>query len=116
MEKQILEDDIKKMELEVELEERKALQRQEMFVQDLEDQVNQKAEAAEKAKKGGSTLKDVLVWEQKNRDKNELATKLAKISLTEDIGVAVSDFNTFITNGKYAECSQWTTPPRYYHR
>ena len=93
LEKQALEDDIKKMELEVELEERKAIQRQEVFVQDLEEQVTQKEES-EKAKKAaaakGFTLQDALVWEQKNRDKNELATKLAKISLTEDIGVAVS--------------------------
>ena len=37
--KQSLEDDIKKMELEVELEERKAIKRQEMFVQDLDEQV-----------------------------------------------------------------------------
>ena len=44
--------------------------------------------AASRASSG--TLKDVLVWEQKNRVKNELAAKLAKISLTGDIGISVS--------------------------
>jgi len=92
-EKESLADEIKKMELEVELEERKALKRQEIFVQDLEEQVKEKEAEKEKAaasRASSGTLKDVLVWEQKNRDKNELATKLAKISLTGDIGI--SDF------------------------
>lgn len=87
-EKQSLEDDIKKMELEVELEERKAIKRQEMFVQDLDEQVKEKSEKPVQSVSGGSNLKDILVWEQKNRDKNELAAKLAKISTSEDIGVA----------------------------
>merc|ERR1711972_541732 len=82
-EKESLADEIKKMELEVELEERKALKRQEIFVHDLEEQVKEKEAEKEKAaasRASSGTLKDVLVWEKKNRDKNELATKLAKIS------------------------------------
>ena len=53
--------------------------------------------AASRASSG--TLKDVLVWEQKNRDKNELATKLAKISLTGDIGISVSFFWFHLKSG-----------------
>ena len=48
-EKESLADEIKKMELEVELEERKALKRQEIFVQDLEEQVKEKEAEKEKA-------------------------------------------------------------------
>ena len=51
-------------------------------------------EKSEKPQKTTSNLKDILVWEKKNRDKNELAAKLAKISTSEDIGVAVSKFTT----------------------
>ena len=48
-EKESLADEIKKMELEVELEERKALKKQEIFVQDLEEQVKSKESEKEKA-------------------------------------------------------------------
>lgn len=101
-EKQSIQEEIKKMEVEVELEERKAIRKQEMFVQDLDDQVQEKAagqEAATKAKDGGlsssysaMTLKDVMVWEQKNRDKNELAQKLTKVAATLSDDLAIADF------------------------
>merc|ERR1711974_210619 len=63
-EKESLADEIKKMELEVELEERKALKRQEIFVQDLEEQVKEKESEKEKSvasRASSGTLKDVLV-------------------------------------------------------
>ena len=91
MEKQSIEDDIKKMELEVEFEERKAIEKQELFVQDLDDQVQKKAD--ETAKDKAMTLKDVMVWEQRTRDKNELADKLTKMAAgIEDLAIAVSTF------------------------
>ena len=97
-EKQNIEDDLNKMQLEVEFEERKALQKQDLFLQDLDNQVEEKAAAQqankEKSDKEASCLKDVMVWEQKTRDKNQLAVKLTKIANDDKSVLGVSDYHT----------------------
>ena len=90
-EKKVIEEEIQKLQSEVEFEERKALRKQDLFIQDLDDQVAEKKQVhkAKKAAESALTLKDVMVWEQKTRDKNELAAKLTKIATSDDFAVAV---------------------------
>ena len=87
LEKQILKEGIDKLKVDVENEEKKEIEKRTMFVEDLDKQVEEKAQKEKIAKDQKDIpekdrMKLEMLWDQRVRDRNELANKLSKWSFS----------------------------------
>ena len=83
MEKEIIRENIEKLKIDVENEQKKEIEKREMFVEDLDAQIVEKDKLVEKGKqepKDHERLRVEMIWDQRTRDKNELAKQLSKWS------------------------------------
>ena len=111
LEKEILRENIEKLKLDVENEQKRQIEKKELFVEDLDAQVEEKETLSRKAKddpKKTDKLRVEMLWDDRVRERNELAKKLSKWSFestdTTMIGVKYFEFNRngiSYTNKKY---------------
>ena len=83
LEKQILRENIEKLNTDIENERKMQIEKKEMFVEDLDTQVEEKGKLSEKGnedQKKSERLRVEMLWDQTVRDKNELASRLSKWS------------------------------------
>ncbi len=83
LEKEIIRENIEKLKIDVENIQKKEIEKREMFVEDLDAQIEEKDKLAETGKqdpKSNDRLRVEMIWDQRVRDKNELAKKLSKWS------------------------------------
>ena len=87
----ILEENIEKLKLDIEKEQKKEIEKREMFVEDLDAQIEEKNKLVGTEKPDGrinDKLRVEMIWDQRVRDKNELAKQLSKWSFeTTDTSV-----------------------------
>ena len=100
LEKEILRENIEKLKLDVENEQKRQIEKKELFVEDLDAQVEEKETLSRKAKddpKKTDKLRVEMLWDDRVRERNELAKKLSKWSFestdTTMIGVKYLEFN-----------------------
>ena len=100
LEKEILRENIEKLQLDVENEQKRQIEKKELFVEDLDAQVEEKETLSRKAKddpKKTDKLRVEMLWDDRVRERNELAKKLSKWSFestdTTMIGVTHFEFN-----------------------
>ena len=100
LEKEILRENIEKLKLDVENEQKRQIEKKELFVEDLDAQVEEKETLSRKAKddpKKTDKLRVEMLWDDRVRERNELAKKLSKWSFepTDNtmIGVKYIKFN-----------------------
>ena len=83
LEKEILRENIEKLKLDVENEQKRQIEKKELFVEDLDAQVEEKETLSKKAKddpKKTDKLRVEMLWDDRVRERNELAKKLSKWS------------------------------------
>jgi len=71
------------LKIDVENEQKKEIEKREMFVEDLDAQIEEKDKLVEKGThepKINERLRVEMIWDQRVRDKNELAKNLSKWS------------------------------------
>merc|ERR1739848_30773 len=81
LEKKILQENIEKLNIDVENEQKRQIEKKEMFVEDLDAQIEEKDKLSKKEKgdeKKSDRLRVEMLWDQRVRDKNELAQRLSK--------------------------------------
>ena len=88
LDKQILKESIDKLKVDVENEEKKDIEKRTMFVEDLDKQVEEKMQKEKMAKDQKAMpekdrMRLEMMWDQRVRDRNELATKLSKWSFSQ---------------------------------
>ena len=100
LEKEILRENIEKLKLDVENEQKRQIEKKELFVEDLDAQVEEKETLSKKAKddpKKTDKLRVEMLWDDRVRERNELAKKLSKWSFESTdntmIGVKYIKFN-----------------------
>ena len=100
LEKEILRENIEKLKLDVENEQKRQIEKKELFVEDLDAQVEEKETLSRKAKddpKKTDKLRVEMLWDDRVRERNELAKKLSKWSFestdTTMIGVKYFEFS-----------------------
>ena len=100
LEKKILQENIEKLNIDVENEQKRQIEKKELFVEDLDAQVEEKETLSRKAKddpKKTDKLRVEMLWDDRVRERNELAKKLSKWSFepTDNtmIGVKYIKFN-----------------------
>ena len=104
MEKEILRENIEKLKLDVENEQKRQIEKKELFVEDLDAQVEEKETLSKKAKddpKKTDKLRVEMLWDDRVRERNELAKKLSKWSFepTDNIMIGVK-YIKFNQNGR----------------
>ena len=76
---------VEKLKVDVENEQKKEIEKKTIFIEDLDAQIEEKDKQAE-TRKRETVLKDKLkiemMWDQRVRNKNELAQKLSKWSFS----------------------------------
>ena len=83
LEKEILRENIEKMNADIINEQKKQIEKKEMFVEDLDAQIEEKDRLSTKQnedQKKTEKLRVEMLWDQRVRDKNELANRLSKWS------------------------------------
>ena len=83
LEKEILRENIEKMNADIINEQKKQIEKKEMFVEDLDAQIEEKDKLSKKKnedQKKTEKLRVEMLWDQRVRDKNELANRLSKWS------------------------------------
>ena len=83
LEKKILQENIEKLNVDVENEQKRQIEKKEMFVEDLDAQIEEKGKLSTKEKgdqKKSEQLRVEMLWDQRVRDKNEMAQRLSKWS------------------------------------
>ena len=83
LEKEILRENIEKLKLDVENEQKRQIEKKELFVEDLDAQVEEKETLSKKGKddpKKTDKLRVEMLWDDRVRERNELAKKLSKWS------------------------------------
>ena len=83
MEKEILRENIEKLNTDIINEQKKQIEKKEMFVEDLDAQIEEKDRLSKTNKedeKKSERLRVEMLWDQRVRDKNELANRLSKWS------------------------------------
>ena len=87
LEKEILREGIEKLKIDVENEQKKEIEKRKLFVEDLDAQIEEKDKHDQNMKRE-SLLNDKLriemMWDQRTRDRNELAQKLSKWSFVRN--------------------------------
>ena len=81
LEKKILQENIEKLNIDVENEQKRQIEKKEMFVEDLDAQIEEKGKLSTKEKgdeKKSDRLRVEMLWDQRVRDKNEMAQRLSK--------------------------------------
>ena len=76
-------ENIEKLNIDVENEQKRQIKEKEMFVEDLDAQIEEKTKLTPKDiedQKKSDRLRVEMLWDQKTRDKNELAKKLSQWS------------------------------------
>ena len=76
-------ENIEKLNTDIENERKMQIEKKEMFVEDLDTQVEEKGKLSEKGnedQKKSERLRVEMLWDQTVRDKNELASRLSKWS------------------------------------
>ena len=104
LEKEILRENIEKLKLDVENEQKRQIEKKELFVEDLDAQVEEKETLSRKAKddpKKTDKLRVEMLWDDRVRERNELAKKLSKWSFepTDNIMIGVK-YIKFNQNGR----------------
>ena len=83
LEKQILKENIEKLNTDIINEQKKQIEKKEMFVEDLDTQIEEKdrlSKTKSEDEKKSDRLRVEMLWDQRVRDKNELANRLSKWS------------------------------------
>ena len=83
LEKEILRENIEKLKLDVENEQKRQIEKKELFVEDLDAQVEENKTLSRKAKddpKKTDKLRVEMLWDDRVRERNEMAKKLSKWS------------------------------------
>merc|ERR1712150_179372 len=83
LEKVILRENIEKLNTDIENERKLQIEKKEMFVEDLDTQIEEKEKLSKKGtedQKKSERLRVEMLWDQKVRDRNELANRLSKWS------------------------------------
>lgn len=83
LEKQILKENIEKLNTDIVNEQKKQIEKKEMFVEDLDAQIEEKdllSKTKNEDKMKSDKLRVEMLWDQRVRDKNELANRLSKWS------------------------------------
>ena len=83
LEKEILRENIEKLNADIINEQKKQIEKKEMFVEDLDAQIEEKDRLSTKQnedQKKTEKLRVEMLWDQRVRDKNELANRLSKWS------------------------------------
>ena len=113
LEKEILRENIEKLKLDVENEQKRQIEKKELFVEDLDAQVEEKETLSRKGKddpKKTDKLRVEMLWDDRVRERNELAKKLSKWSFestdTTMIGVKYFEFSW---NGIHYPNNIWKT-------
>ena len=104
LEKEILRENIEKLKLDVENEQKRQIEKKELFVEDLDAQVEEKETLSKKAKddpKKTDKLRVEMLWDDRVRERNELAKKLSKWKFepTDNIMIGVK-YIKFNQNGR----------------
>ena len=104
LEKEILRENIEKLKLDVENEQKRQIEKKELFVEDLDAQVEEKETLSKTAKddpKKTDKLRVEMLWDDRVRERNELAKKLSKWSFepTDNIMIGVK-YIKFNQNGR----------------
>ena len=99
LEKEILRENIEKLKLDVENEQKRQIEKKELFVEDLDAQVEEKETLSRKGKddpKKTDKLRVEMLWDDRVRERNELAKKLSKWSFesTDNTMIGVKYFKS----------------------
>ena len=99
LEKEILRENIEKLKLDVENEQKRQIEKKELFVEDLDAQVEEKETLSRKTKddpKKTDKLRVEMLWDDRVRERNELAKKLSKWSFesTDNTMIGVKYFKS----------------------
>jgi len=95
LEKEILRENIEKMNTDIINEQKKQIEKKEMFVEDLDAQIEEKDRLSTKQnedQKKTEKLRVEMLWDQRVRDKNELANRLSKWSFDPSDTAVSADF------------------------
>jgi len=95
LEKEVLRENIEKMNADIINEQKKQIEKKEMFVEDLDAQIEEKDRLSTKQnedQKKTEKLRVEMLWDQRVRDKNELANRLSKWSFDPSDTAVSADF------------------------